>query len=75
MCQKKILLIKLLMKKIVTPPDNSRSQKFFRSERLKRSYFTNNLIEKTESIFIGYRKPAAYGLAPKLRIVETITTF
>lgn len=61
-------------KEILIPFDYLEPQKFCQQERLQKSYFINNLIDKTANIFISHKKYADYKLALKLQYDRIITT-
>lgn len=49
-------------------------EKSRQQERLRKSYFTNNFIEKMANIFINYKKHVNYKFALKLRHNKRIST-
>ena len=61
-------------KAISMPLDYLEPEKPRRRGRLRKSHFTNNLIDKTADIFINYRKHADFELALKLKHNGIITT-
>ena len=61
-------------KEIPAPFDHLETEKPRRRGRLRKSHFTNDLMDKTADIFMSHRERADYELALQLRYEGVITT-